>query len=103
MRGAGPGRWKTSIAYVADAGVGAPREAPVELWNNEARTLMSDAAALAFGVALRQAAPACNVNLAHSSCAKPRGGAGPPIAGTPTTGQTADATLRHDVFMWGFG
>ena len=70
------------IVYAADASVGAPREAPFELWDNETWTQMGDAETYAFEVALGQAAPACSANLAHSPCARSRGDAGPPIAGT---------------------
>lgn len=84
------------IVFAADPGVGAAREALVELWDDKSWTKMSDAETYAFEIALGQTAPACNVNLAHGPGARSQGDAGPPIAGTQTTGQTAVAAQRHD-------
>ena len=54
-----------SVAYAVDAGVGAPRETPEELWANETRTLLSDEEYRGFEAALRQI-PASSVCLALS-------------------------------------
>ena len=72
-----------------DPGGGAPRATPFEPRGDEAWFEMSGAEPYAFGVALEQAAPACNGNLANGLYAGPQGDARPPIAGTPTADQTA--------------